>query len=107
MAEIKTCEQYVLAKLAETEEINESLKDNIEALEKDYAEIKSKFDRLSIVLKGHSKISSFASATDDSKHNHYIHFEDVDGWRAADKDAYDTLVDILGLKEEQDASASN
>jgi len=107
MAEIKTCEQYVLAKLAETEEINESLKDNIEALEKDYAEIKSKFDRLRIALKSHSTLSSFSSATDEGKKNHYIHFEDVDGWRAADKDAFDTLVEILGLEEEQDASASN
>ena len=107
MAEIKTCEQYVLAKLYETEEVNESFKDNLDALEKDYAELQHKLEIVRTLLTKYAEINSFESSHNEGERNYYIHFKDIDGWKKSDKEDYDTLVEMFNLKEDNDASSSN
>lgn len=92
MAEIKTCEQYVLSRMQEIENENKELHEDIVKL----SAIIAQYTEAKEVLKRHIKLLSL----DKDDCNRYLHMEDIDEWRsnpiAAD---LEVIVSVLGLTE--------
>lgn len=102
MAEVKTCEQYVLGRLQEMEELNDNLRDNLEAITKDYEECSRKLAMCRIIFTTFGKITTFKSSVNEEL-LHYFDMGNIDGWRTdEEKKYYDFLLSLTGLKE-QDA----
>lgn len=100
MGEIKTCEQYVLGRLQEMEELNDNLRENLEAVTKDYEECSRQLEICRIIFTTFGKISTFKSSVRDGL-LHYFDMANVDGWREDDeKKYYDFLLQFAGLSEE-------
>lgn len=107
--EIKTCEQYVLAKVHELEEENSNLKENIESLEMDYHVLHEEYRELKRILTKYMKLRSLQNHNSDSR---YITFNDIDEWQNDEtREDLITLVGLLNLvnldEEEDDASISD
>ena len=105
MAEIKTCEQYVLSRLQEQEWTNEALNEQLMALQKDYDEQAKKLFALETLFTKYVSVRTFGEGSD----SRYLKVEDIDAWRKESKMDFDYLVNTFGLKteEEKNASTSN
>lgn len=100
MAEVKTCEQYVLGRLQEMEELNDNLRDNLEAVTKDYEECSRKLEICRIIFTTFGKLTTFKSSVQEEL-LHYFNMDNIDGWRDdEEKKYYDFLLDFVGLSEE-------
>ena len=92
MAEIKTLEQYVLARVQELEDENASLKINL-------AEAMSLIDDYTKgikALKKYVKLRHLDPIAYRDK-NGYIRMEDVDAWRDEQVEDFDEIIKLLDL----------
>ena len=110
MAEIKTCEQYVLSRLQDLEQENDTLIINLDNLRNEYNALQDNFDSIREIIQKYITLNNFVSSTNENELRYYIKFEDVDGWRRETRDDFLKLVEEFGLatdEEEKDAIISN
>ena len=108
MAVIKTCEEYVLRELENTQKENELLKtekqkleeqskEQIEKLEKENAEILKENENLKDFLKKLVKKTTLKKACDNKTDIVYI---ELYGWYKGEKEIIDELKKYINVKEE-------
>ena len=98
MAEIKTCEQYVLGRLQDLEEENDSLIINLNTLRTEYNNLACEFDTLKNIIFRYTKIRSFG----DEDKKYYIKFDDIDEWNKDTREDFEKLVEKFHLVKEED-----
>lgn len=108
MAAIKTCEEYVLRELENTQRENELLKtekqkleeqskEQLEKLEKENAEILKENERLKDFMKKLVKKTTLKKACDNKTDIVYI---ELYGWYKGEKELIDELKKYINVKEE-------
>ena len=86
--EIKTCEEYVIARLEDLEKENGILKNRLEVAETRVAKLEKIIEKVKEILIKHSLIKTFKS---DGVINRYIAL-DVNEWQETQKYAFDKLM---------------
>lgn len=97
MAEIKTCEQYVLSRMQEIEQENEELHNKIAELSVEVGA----FEAFKRILCKYITLKSLDLDRDPyDTGNRYIHMEDIDEWRSDKKDDLEAIINTLKLVNE-------
>lgn len=101
MAEIKTCEQYVLSRLEQLEKENDNLMENLDNLRCDYDTLLEAHEKLINIICRYADLRSFMNG--EEKQEYIVFREDIDSWRNKTKQDFEDLIKILALTEEKDA----
>ena len=88
--EIKTCEQYVLGRLEETERENEILKSRINALQGRNDQLEHRLNRTKDILNKHCVIKQF-NLSNDRGIGRYVEIN-LDEWKTEEADDFKSLV---------------
>lgn len=95
MAEIKTCEQYVLSRMQEIEQENEELHNRIAELSVEVGA----FEAFKRILCKHITLKSL-DRDPLATGNRYIHIEDIDEWRSDERNDLEAIINTLKLVNE-------
>lgn len=95
MAEIKSCEQYVVDRLQTVEMLLDQERDNHE---RDVAELKKELDSTLHILADAQKLIEFMAEQFVVKTYAGAYYIDINIWETYDKEIFDRLVAELGLE---------
>lgn len=93
--EIKTCEEYVLAKVQELENEKAALQDKLESAEKKLGCVYTDYTNLKNRVAEVAKSFSIKKATGGQS---YVSFDSA--WSDYDKERFNQLVELFGLTED-------
>jgi len=96
MSEVKTCEQYVLNRLAEMENRNAELESQVRELTIDKTHLEECLDKFVNAIKNHADIRRVQDST-----SVYISFDSI--WNNYDQEDFEVVKTVLNLelKEEE------
>jgi len=100
MAEIKTCEQYVLFKLEDLEWQHSNLEADYKALQLDFEDVKAKYEQLVSVIKKYAELNGFNGV--NAQLTHYISFCDINEYKKEEKEDYVFLMNCLQLTDPEE-----
>jgi len=95
MAEIKTCEQYVLNRLQEKEDTNIYLKSNLECLQQNYDRLHKRMEKIKEILHTYGEVRTFG---DDNKKYMVI---EINEYKDSEKYAFDKIMRFAHIKDEE------